>query len=103
MVVRQTYPYLFQPGELSLNENRPGAPNYAVMEQLQNFMFQNKFEFRLRWPSNSSVNIWSQTSNPTVSAVVTGYQVLSFYSQNSDGGKKIFESRFFLAHSNFTY
>jgi len=70
---RQTVPYYYTKGQWSLNPTDPANNNYAILDTLASL--KGPYQFKLRWPTAGSQNIWKQTSNPvtTTNGTVSGY------------------------------
>lgn len=67
LVARQTVPYLFQPGELTLNPWDPDNENYAILDQLEKFRYKDGYlVFLLRYPKYNVQQVWRQTNNPAI-------------------------------------
>eukprot|EP00211_Chloroparvula_japonica_P005316 CAMPEP_0119136526 /NCGR_PEP_ID=MMETSP1310-20130426/21606_1 /TAXON_ID=464262 /ORGANISM="Genus nov. species nov., Strain RCC2339" /LENGTH=811 /DNA_ID=CAMNT_0007127523 /DNA_START=185 /DNA_END=2620 /DNA_ORIENTATION=- len=75
-VCRQTYPFLYAAGEGRYGTD-PDALNYCRLDELEAMRRDRQYEFLLRWPEESDVVMWAQTSNPTVSSQVEGYEPIS--------------------------
>ncbi len=57
------------------NANDPTSGLYSVLTHLEGFRANGRFELRMTWPNApTKVNVWQQTSNPTVAGRVTGYR-----------------------------
>jgi len=83
LVFRQTVATTsaFTPKTWSLNSNDPTAFDYAILDQLESYRLttgpsKGSFQFKITW-AHTTPNEWIQTSNPTTSATVTGYQPVS--------------------------
>jgi hypothetical protein len=82
LVSRQTVGFYDWPkGVWSLNADNPDADNYAILDRLEEFRgADGKFEFKLKWSGasaekhNEGPQIWKQSSNPTTSTTVSGYE-----------------------------
>jgi hypothetical protein len=63
----------------NVNQDNPGlsTKKYSILNQLEAFKRDGKFQFRLNCPEKNKRNIWSQTSNPTEDVDVAGYQGIS--------------------------
>jgi hypothetical protein len=93
-VFRQTWPTLWQPGVLALNQHDPDAENYAVLDSLDDFRSADgSLEFKIRWadPLNSEANHWKQSSNPYTNAInkvagVEGYEAIDVKHTESNWG-----------------
>jgi len=88
LVFRQTVPYYYSKNQWSLNPTDPSNNNFAILDTLANY---TTYEFKLRWPTAASQNIWKQTSNPvtTTNGTVTGYvPVQVAHTDNGWGGLK---------------
>jgi len=78
LVFRQSRPYLWKKGELSLNSGDDSSENYAILNELESFRFYGQFEFKLVWPDTDwKPQVWRQRSNPVSEAAVTGYTAVS--------------------------
>ena len=58
------------------NVGDPDEENYAILDELEKFRGSDgKLAFKLQWPGHSEgPQIWKQTSNPTASSTVKGYE-----------------------------
>ena len=57
---------------------------FSILSQLESFRINNHFEFLLQYPEHSGFNRWKQTSNPTLSKIVTGYSPVGTLSWTSN-------------------
>jgi len=91
LVLRQQNGFWFKKGQWSLNADDPNNANFAILDQLESFKRNGKFEFKLRWPKDGLQDqVWTQTSNPVTGAPqggAQGYQAISApHSSNRWGG-----------------
>jgi len=72
----------------NINQDNPGldTKKYSILNQLDAFKRDGKFQFRINWPGFTKRNIWSQTSNPTENVDVAGYQGISVNSTSNHWG-----------------
>jgi hypothetical protein len=72
----------------NVNQDNPGlsTKKYSILNQLEAFKRDGKFQFRINWPSYTKRNIWYQTSNPTEDVDVAGYQGISVDSTSNYWG-----------------
>lgn len=72
---------------LNVNEANPSpsTSKYSILNRLDTFKRNNKYEFRLKWDGYSSTQIWRQSSNPTNSSV-SGYESISISSTSNYWG-----------------
>lgn len=72
----------------NINQDNPGlsTKKYSILNQLDTFKRDGKFQFRINWPGYTKRNIWSQTSNPTEEVNVAGYQAISIDSTSNYWG-----------------
>jgi len=72
------------------NTSDPNNNKYSILTSWSKFLRNDKYTLKLDYPSISSTNIWSQTSNPVDSdgsGGVTGYTAISIdYSGQGWGG-----------------
>jgi hypothetical protein len=73
---------------VNINSDNPslGAKKYSILNQLEAFKKDSKFQFRINWPGFTKRNIWYQTSNPTEDINVAGYQAISVDSTSNRWG-----------------
>ncbi|CAE7719338.1 ADS3 [Symbiodinium sp. CCMP2592] len=102
LVFRQTLPYLWQKDILTLNEFNPRASNFAILDHLDKYKVNGKFHFKLTWPNSGLADqIWKQTSTPTTSNQVTGYEVVQVsHTAHEWGGLRTGHSKALLDGSN---
>ena len=67
---------------------------YSILNQLENYRKDGKFQFRLCYPdlargrNGKSCNEWIQTSNPYTESTITGFQEISLaFDKNSNNQK----------------
>jgi len=80
LVLRQTMPFLYQVNQWSLNPTDPSNDNYAILDRLEDFRVDGKFEFKLVWPADGlQEQHWKQTNNFVTrrQTGVTGYEAIS--------------------------
>jgi hypothetical protein len=72
----------------NVNQDNPGlsTKKYSILNQLDVFKKDDKFQFRINWPGFTKRNIWYQTSNPTEDINVAGYQAISVNSTSNYWG-----------------
>jgi len=72
---------------LNVNENNPSlsTAKYSILNRIDTFKRNNKYEFRMKWKNYSATQIWKQTSNPTNSAI-SGYEAISIESVSNYWG-----------------
>jgi len=77
LIVRQTMPYTWTKGQLSLNAKNPNADNYAIADRVTEFKSGGGYKFKLVWPEDSEGTTyeWYQTSNPFTEQV-KGYKAI---------------------------
>lgn len=81
--------YFSSSGEvLNVNQENPSlsTQKYSILNKLDYFKRDNKFQFRLTWPEFTKRNIWLQYSNPTDDVNVSGYQAISVDSTSNYWG-----------------
>ncbi len=66
---------------LSHNANDPFSLKYSILDRLEEFRGDTGFagfDFMMRWPwtSDNAVEIWKQSSNPTIDQDVEGFSVI---------------------------
>jgi hypothetical protein len=73
---------------VNINQNRPSLSThkYSILNKLNYFKRDNRFQFRLTWPGYTKRNIWYQNSNPTDDVNVSGYQAISVDSTSNYWG-----------------
>jgi hypothetical protein len=91
LVFRQQSGNWFKKGQWSLNADDAESANFAILDRLEEFRRNGKFEFKLRWPKNGLADqVWYQTSNPVTSAPrggAQGYEAISApHKSNKWGG-----------------
>jgi hypothetical protein len=78
------------------NTSDTNSNKYSILTSWSKFLRNNKYTLKLDYPSISSTNIWSQTSNPVDSdgsGGVTGYTAISIdYSGNGWGGLERYDA-----------
>lgn len=68
----------------------PSAAKYSILSRLSHFYRSGKLELKITWPNNtSSRNWWTQTSNPTTSAIAGYTPVAIDFTANSWGGLEL--------------
>lgn len=90
----------------NVNQNTPGlsTKKYSILNQLDAFKRDGKFQFRINWPGYTKKNIWSQTSNPTEDVNVAGYQAISVdASSNYWGGLEFGNGSLGPTNVNYSY
>lgn len=98
---------------LNVNEGSPSlnTTKYSILNRLNDYKRNNKFEFKLGWKGYSKKQIWRQTSNPTTSAV-SGYEAISIsstsnywggleYGYSTNNGSSLLDGS--VNHSNWFY
>jgi len=77
LAFRQTMPNKWPKGTWSMNANNPSADNFSILNTLEQYKRDGKFQFKMVWPKDTAANsptyIWTQTSNPTKGRV-SGYK-----------------------------
>eukprot|EP00050_Salpingoeca_kvevrii_P022110 m.121236 g.121236 ORF g.121236 m.121236 type:complete len:810 (+) comp9600_c0_seq5:87-2516(+) len=89
LVFRQTFPYMYKPGQWSVNATDPTSDNYSILDKLESFRTKaGRLNFRLTWPLDIGMQHWKQSSNPvtTPKNQVKGYQAISTVSTNNFWG-----------------
>jgi len=73
---------------VNINQDRPSLSThkYSILNKLNYFKRDNRFQFRLTWPGYTKRNIWYQNSNPTDDVNVSGYQAISVDSTSNYWG-----------------
>ncbi|PIK16079.1 fibrinogen-like YCDxxxxGGGW domain-containing protein [Halobacteriovorax sp. JY17] len=69
----------------NLNPN-PNLAKYSLLNHIKYLRSDGKFTFKMEWPGNANVNIWSQTTDPSIDQPVAGYQAISVDSTGSYWG-----------------
>ena len=72
---------------LSVDNDPYDTSKYTRLRYIKDLRADGKFTFRIEWPGYSEINIWSQTTDPTVDQPVAGYQAIDVdVTSNSWGG-----------------
>jgi hypothetical protein len=66
-----------QAAALSSNPSDPSQNLYSILNTMEGFRRGGIFTFKLSWPGDSTYNIWSQSTNPTVDQAVAGYTAIN--------------------------
>ena len=87
-VARQFHPDAFSVGGFSMNAVSPASgDSFAILDRLEELRScHGKFHFRLYWRELGYFNDWLQTSNPTTSSTVTGYEAVDIKFGNEFAG-----------------
>jgi hypothetical protein len=91
LVFRETYPFMFEKDQWSLEPENAEASNFAMLDKLEFLRGSDgSFEFKMSWPgSDVQDQIWKQTSNPVTktSKGADGYEAVTApHSSNYWGG-----------------
>lgn len=78
-------------------QNSPHGDKYSILDNVEDYLLEDKYTFKLVYPNEGITNIWSQTNNPVTddgSGGVTGYEPISIQaSGNGWGGLERYDAQ----------